>query len=575
MKLLHPVIEVVPGCRAQQPAAEGTVGERGQRLAVLRPAARTQQRPAAGTGHGACLRAAAGTRRLVPASGVGSVVASESGDVRPAPSERAVIYCRPPIPATLTGFFGALVQNGKGLLLGLIALVVAFNLAVLMFENVWRGSVIAEPLSSRVAADGQLTVAGKFLQGARVLINDKDAVEAKLGRPRGAENVLNAEARNLLTRISVNNRQYLTFTVPKQYDQQKIRLSVQRVGLLPFLGPLMPKYKCKTEVQVGWAAVAVKDPRPLAGGTVKRGAEFTIRDPVKALGQDPGTVLVGGEQGTLMGWKPDRIRVRIPREAGDGQLPVVVAMPDGRAFPAGTINIPVDAVQTAQGNTRGGAPSPLQPIPPMGGGGSGSGGGGGGGGSRTPAALPTIPPARPPVPQPQNPRPPAATRPQPQNPRPPVSTPSRPPSNPVTPPPSNPQPSRPPVTTPTVNPQLAQLRSERDTMRQQRDALKQQVDEERAAWQKQADVLDDRSAKLDNVFRQAKNEAAGINRSDAAAVAAYNRKVAQLQSDENDYRNDAATHREAQNKLNQKIRQLNQMAQDIADLEQRIRQLER
>ncbi len=281
-----------------------------------------------------------------------SVVAVSTSDTRQVPSERGLVY-RPPIPATLTGFLGAASQNFKGLVLTVIGLIVAVNLGIFMFENLWRGTIMAEPLSTTASKEKPLVIGGKFLNGARVYADVGDRrlqpVDGRFGKPKDVDdNAVRGEAKTLLAALAPAERQFLSVNL-KDFDGKTVFLTVQRAGVLPYLGPLLPRYRCKTSVLVGKPTIVLTDPRPTTGGALPRGAAFTIFDPRRALGSRAGTVQLGGEQAVVAEWTPEKIRARVP--APDGVLRVQVALSDGRTFEAGSITVVPTQVAKADDST--------------------------------------------------------------------------------------------------------------------------------------------------------------------------------------------------------------------------------
>ncbi|MCW3058197.1 MAG: hypothetical protein JWQ02_18, partial [Capsulimonas sp.] len=160
--------------------------------------------------------------------GWGAVVARDTDETQRLPGDRSLNYC-PPIPAKLTDFFTR--SNGalRNLLMTVIGLVVGFNLLVIMYEDVWRNNVRIEPMSTQVAAGGQLPVRGEWLPGSKIMLNGQETT-VKFG-------------------VDTHRAQV---TVPTDLDGKKARLSVQRfVRFLPFLTPLLPSSSSNIDIQVG------------------------------------------------------------------------------------------------------------------------------------------------------------------------------------------------------------------------------------------------------------------------------------------------------------------------------------
>jgi hypothetical protein len=311
-----------------------------------------------------------------------SVVEADTQDMRLPQNEKALVNC-PLFPATISGCLGAIAQNGKGLIMTLIGLIVAANLAVFMFEQLFRNNIVAEPYRTQVAAGGVLTIGGRWIKGARVYIND-DPQPAEMVQPeeeRGVRNVFG----NILRAVHPSQLQLIAIKVPEVYDGKKIRITVQRAGAFPFLGPLLPKYKCGTPVQVGTppkTPVPAKKSLAFVPPTVAPGQQFTIRG--QSLGSG-GRVMFGNEPAAIKKWQSNYI-LAVPPSGMPHNEPIEVNVwPNDREEPIwrGTVKI-VDATAPASGA---GAPA-------AGGGGAPAGGGG------TPSGGGTAPVVRPPVARP-------------------------------------------------------------------------------------------------------------------------------------------------------------------------------
>lgn len=184
---------------------------------------------------------------FVEAGAGASVVARPTRDVAQAPTERALLYC-PPIPATLTGLVGSLIQNGKTVLLTIIALIVAANLTLLMAEHLFRQNIVAEPISLQADDRGRVVIMGRHLKGARVFVNGSGPAEATIGKPTLRDTPF---YRSIVERLKLatGDRDYLTVSLePTQHNGKPIKLSVQRAGLIPWFGRLLPRYECRNSV---------------------------------------------------------------------------------------------------------------------------------------------------------------------------------------------------------------------------------------------------------------------------------------------------------------------------------------
>lgn len=319
-----------------------------------------------------------------------AVVEADTQDMRLPPSEQALVYS-PPFPATLSGCLGAIAQNGKGLIMTLIGLIVAANLAVFMFEQLFRHNIVAEPFRTQVAPGGVLTMGGRWIKGARIYI-DNDTQPAELAQApeeRGARNFF----ANTLRAVHPSHLQLVGVKIPETYDGKRIRLTVQRAGALPFLGPLLPKYKCGGIVQVGNPPKAPEPPKKayaFVTPTVAKGQQFAISG--SSLGSS-GQVMLGSESARVVRWTPARIVASPPAGVAINEpIPVNVIPKDRDPISAGTIKI-VDPTAAGAGGA-GAAPAPGQAGAP-----SGSGASSGGAATPAPAAGGGATPRAPRTPQ--------------------------------------------------------------------------------------------------------------------------------------------------------------------------------
>jgi uncharacterized membrane protein YgcG len=329
---------------------------------------------------GAFLNVSNGDGSSFPA--VGAVVASETNDVATAPRDRALHY-NPPFPGSLTGFFGGMSQGVKGIAMLALSLCALYLVSSVAFEMFWRTSVIAEPLTAQVAPGGDLTLAGKYLIGSRVYINDNTEAEALKAR---SKEIFNPIAKDILRVVQPGSRQYVTIKVDERYNGQKIKLTVQRAGVLSFLSPLLPRYVCRTRVQVGRPPVVIVQRSAATGGQYAPGAPFTIRivrGP--ALKGKPKSVGLGGVQAAIKSWTPQTVVAVVPNDAPLGPLQVTLQPSDGgnvtvtgaiQVVAAGTVPGADAAGSAVASAAAGGAAAP---------GGSSGGASGGGGGAPMPA----------------------------------------------------------------------------------------------------------------------------------------------------------------------------------------------
>jgi tetratricopeptide (TPR) repeat protein len=295
-----------------------------------------------------------GLYRVAPALGVGAVVATETTDTQPTPGDRPLIYC-PPFPSTLSGFFGGILQNGKALLTLGIAFVVMLHVWAYCFEHL-RYQLQAEPLTVSVNKNEKLVLGGRFLNGARVLIEGDDSVEQEVeshfgnSRAYRETSIINSAANKLLNPLRPGQRQFIELTIPERYDHQKITLYVQRLGVLPWLRPLMPKFRCTSQVQVGRLKPSgtVSQTTTISPGA-RRGEEFTILDPQEPFGAERGSVSVGTTLAEIIQWGEGRIQAVMPTEAQPGtRLHVVVNTADKQGI---RLADPIEVLADAPGTS--------------------------------------------------------------------------------------------------------------------------------------------------------------------------------------------------------------------------------
>lgn len=283
---------------------------------------------------------------VLPTSGAGRVIASGTNDVLQTPSDRALVYC-PPIPSTLTGFLGAVGQNAKGLLITVIALIAAVNLGAFMFENLWRNTIQAEPTGMTAGPNHPLVIAGKFLNGARVLIETengrREPIDAKFGKPKNLQDGrIRNEAKTLLAALAPTERQFLRVEGNdlSRYNGQRVRTVVQRAGVLPFMSGWLPSYRSKSVVVIGKQEQIAPNRTAKTSGDYAPGNSFRIRlVSGPALSGPPKAVLLGGVDALIKAWNANAVTAVVPSSAPLGTLEVTVEPSDGGSIPAGTIHV--------------------------------------------------------------------------------------------------------------------------------------------------------------------------------------------------------------------------------------------
>src|SRR5439155_998874 len=107
---------------------------------------------------------------------------------------------------------------------------------------------------------------------------------------------------------------YKTIKVPDKFKNTTVRLEVRRVGMLPYLGPLLPARECKYPVQVGAftaAAAAPVKPYAITGGATSPGdeKELTAYD-LHLLDQPKNAERQAGEQLKQNGSDAEALAIR-------------------------------------------------------------------------------------------------------------------------------------------------------------------------------------------------------------------------------------------------------------------------
>jgi len=232
-----------------------------------------------------------------------------------------------------------------------------------MYEQIRNKDIVAEPLSAQVAPDGKLILGGRHLLHSKIFINGpKGQEEAKPFEPNNhfpgksksttppglqTQTPPNETAQEMLQTIEPEERQFVTIKVDKKFNGQKITLMVQREGIFPFLSPLLPKYACHTEVQVGAAPVPIPisiQTAPIrtapirtaaTGGKYPPGAVFQIRllgPPLSTGVKSIGVVGLGGLTAPIKSWSAHTITALIPPTAPPGIMPVTVILASGEKW---------------------------------------------------------------------------------------------------------------------------------------------------------------------------------------------------------------------------------------------------
>jgi len=309
----------------------------------------------------------------------GAVLAMEVPNEAPqmVPPSRAFTY-GPPIPARLTDFFRAIVQNAKGLLMAAVGL---YLVAALAFAA-WPRGIEAGPLSS-IAEDGIVVVKGgyinnwlfdaKFYAKSEV---DKDWNEVEKANPINAKLGKKMEGSfphipNPVAKLKLSAPQYVRLDLTEYLKTPgEVRLAVARYcRILPPFPFLLRQVPCKASVSVGvkkkLEPAPVEYTASVGAGDYKPG-EFMDIDFDPAPKQQPQKVKVGKQEAEFVAWKPPTLKVKIRPEAEAGQnLNVTVTLASGKLIPVnGSVNvIGIDDVTPPGGVPPGGTP----PVTPPGG----------------------------------------------------------------------------------------------------------------------------------------------------------------------------------------------------------------
>jgi hypothetical protein len=286
-----------------------------------------------------------------------AVVATDTSEVAQVAGNRSLTYC-PPVPTTLTGFIGAIFQNGKTLvmtLLGLFALLpfLLIGWERLRYQGVWARP---DPQHLSVPPEGKLPIQGAYLSGSVILVKCNGKV---------------AEIRPRVTAFTPLSRQRATIEIPKDIDGEplkdgkRIQIAAQRLGALPILRAVLPKSEfSKAEVTVGKEPIVVQPPPERSastGGRLQPGERFTIAfvsgPPLKGA---PKRVLLGGAEAIVEDWKGKKVVATVPADAPEGSLPVTVETSDGGKV---NMNGAIEVTRPTPGEeVAGGGPQPPEGL---------------------------------------------------------------------------------------------------------------------------------------------------------------------------------------------------------------------
>jgi hypothetical protein len=306
-----------------------------------------------------------------PTANLGAAVVAEDTTEVGSPEEQpSLTYC-PLIPATLTDFLRAIATNIRGLVFAVIGLIIAFNLAVFMYEQVVVKLRKVEPMRRQVKAGEWLNIRGSYLIGSKILIFDKKT-GGELAQivPRPAD-------------VKLGEEEKVKIQIPEDLNNKVVTLGARRMGWLPFL-PGLQTVTDKTPVTIGnppedLSEMGVSTYSP----TVKPGGQLKLRG---KFGKKQGLVLINGDQVPCT-WSETQIMATVPSSIQQ-QVTVQIEV-EGKPLLQTPIIIPVEFHdEELSGEDLGGGATPTEVSGTAGGSTPAS---SSGGSTPAPAALP--PPA--------------------------------------------------------------------------------------------------------------------------------------------------------------------------------------
>lgn len=303
---------------------------------------------------------------------LGSVVAVAANppDVRPAPTDRVLVYM-PPIPAKLLDFF----SRGAGHLRNWIAPVLMLAIAIPMLILVIQKLQFKVKLETKGFAEAgkPLVIGGPGVLGAKIVLTGKvgsaDVVRVLEGKPVDLRSVTTTSRCKVM--------------IPKDIDHFQGTLRVERAGgIFSILPPFLAVASDINNFKVGTdLVVQVPTADPLQG-TFQSGQEVRVN--CTGFG-GRGTVHINDIAVKPVGWTLDHVTLRVPDRKPGTTLKVDLLPESGTPIvQAGSITIapaPVALVPTTKGGKEGTAA----------GGSAGGGGAGGGGGGQKAGAVPVKP----------------------------------------------------------------------------------------------------------------------------------------------------------------------------------------
>lgn len=300
-----------------------------------------------------------------------AVVATETTDIGNPEVPATLIYC-PLIPSTLTGFFQALFSNARQIIMALVGIIIAWNIAVFTYEYFWRSVSEITVLRTQIELGKPFEIRGRNLIGAKILVFDetgKNQIGEPINPKYSPQNAIEQQVAVVLN--------------DKSLDGKQIKIGAQRAGAMTFLKGFLPVAKDSALIQVG-----KPKEKPLGPAVGSINQEIQKGQPLEIggtnFGAKKGRVMLNGENAVIQSWTNTKITVRIPAKFQNG-APVSVLLVNANEDPIQLtpnmfVVLPEDGGFPDPGTT-GGDPTTTGDDPTTSGGDPGTTGGTGGTGS--------------------------------------------------------------------------------------------------------------------------------------------------------------------------------------------------
>jgi hypothetical protein len=167
-----------------------------------------------------------------------AVIGADTNDIGVPAVPSKVVYC-PPIPDTLTGFLEAVVRNIKGLVVALIGLFIAWQVAFFVWDFYFKTLTEVDPDNFTVQLNKPFGVSGKNLIGSRIIL-----IDPTTGKQMGQQLQIKPNPQRL------NDAVFVTITDPNMNGKSAL-LGAQRLGSMTVLNSLLPVIKSKGEITIG------------------------------------------------------------------------------------------------------------------------------------------------------------------------------------------------------------------------------------------------------------------------------------------------------------------------------------